>query len=219
MIWTSCVDVISNDDNYKKYIYRLEGTDAYIKFNKNIFSSRFHNGKEICSMSMQIYLDQFKGKDLSNSNGEDNAGFGIGNHKNAVSLAVSFIRNIPQYEKQWEEFDIAPIHKELEQKRAGLDALVKALIKGAGLPYDIQEYKWGYDVYFQLPGGWYIRTGISAEMDLGRLPELEKFIRNTAPSCSRLGDLYFKIRTEQENDEDIVFGDMYGNWKNPDELQ
>lgn len=143
----------------------------------------------------------------------------IGDHKDAVSLAVSFIRNIPQFEKQWEEFDIAAIHKELEQKRTGLDSLVKALIRNAELPYDIYEYQWGYDVYFQLPGGWYICTEISVEMDLDRLPELEKFIRNTASSCSRLRDLYFKIRTEKENDEDIVFGDMYGNWKNPDELQ
>ena len=214
----TCVDIISND-NSNKYIYRLNGADAYIKFIKRIFRSRFHNGKEICSMYMKIYLDQFKGKDLSYSNGEDNAGFEIGDHKDAVGLAVSFIRNIPQYEKQWKEFDIAAIHKELEQKRAGLYSLVKALIRSAGLPYDIQEDKWGYDVYFLLPEGWYIRTGISAEMDLDRLPELEKFIRNSASSCSRLGDLYFKIRTEQENDEDFVFGDMYGNWKNPDELQ
>lgn len=210
----TCVDIISND-NSNKYIYRLTGTDAYIKFIKGIYRSRFHNGKEICSMYMKIYLDQFKGKDLSYSNGEDNAGFEIGDHKDAVGLAVSFIRNIPQYEKQWKEFDIAAIHKELEQKRTRLDYLIKALIRNAKLPYDIQEDKWRYDVYFQLPGGWYIRTEISAEMDLDRLPELEQFIRNTASSCSRLGDLYFKIRTEKENDEDYIYGDDYA-WHDPD---
>lgn len=155
----TCVDIISND-NSNEYTYRLEATDAYIKLCQRIYSIRFHNEQETCSIYMAIYLDQFKGKVLSYSNGENNAGFDIGDQKDAVSLAVSFIRNIPQYEKQWEEFDIAAIHK-----------------------------------------------------------ELEKFIRNSASSCSRLGDLYFKIRTEQENDEDFVFGDMYGNWQNPDELQ
>ena len=163
---------------------------------------------------MKIYLDQFKGKDLSYSNGEDNAGFEIGDHKDAVSLAASFIRNIPQYEKQWERFDIAAIHIELEQKRDSLNSLVKALIRSAGLPYDIQEDKWRYDVYFQLPGGWYMRAEISAEMDLDRLPELDKLIRNTASSCSRLGDLYFKIRTEEDNDEDNIYYDNY-TWMKP----
>lgn len=210
----TCVDIISND-NSNKYIYRLTGTDAYIKLDKSIYNSRCHNGQKVCSIYMAIYLDQFKGKDLSYSNGENNAGFDIGDQKDAVSLAVSFIRNIPQYEKQWKEFDIAAIHKELEQKRTRLDSLIKALIRNAELPYDIQEYKWGYDVYFQLPGGWYMRTEISAEMDLDRLPELEQFIRNTASSCSRLGDLYFKIRTEQENDEDYIYDDDYV-WHEPD---
>ncbi len=209
----SCVDIISND-NSNKYIYRLTGADAYIKLNKSIYNSRYHNGQKVCYVYMQIFLDLFKGKDLSYSNGEDNAGFEIGDHKDAVGLAVSFIRNIPQYEKQWKEFDIAAIHKELEQKRTRLDSLIKALIRNAELPYDIQEDKWRYDVYFQLPGGWYIRTEISAEMDLDRLPELEKFIKNTASSCSRLGDLYFKIRTEEENDEDYIYYDNY-TWMKP----
>ena len=209
----SCVDIISND-NSNKYIYRLAGADAYIKLNKSIYNSRCHNGQKVCSMYMKIYLDQFKGKDLSYSNWEDNAGFEIGDHKDAVGLAVSFIRNIPQYEKQWKEFDIAAIHKELEQKRTRLDSLIKALIRNAELPYDIQEDKWRYDVYFQLPGGWYMRAEISAEMDLDRLPELDKLIRNTASSCSRLGDLYFKIRTEQENDEDNIYYDNY-TWMKP----
>ena len=210
----TCVDIISND-NSNEYTYKLEATDAYIKLCQRIYSIRFHNEQETCSIYMAIYLDQFKGKVLSYSNGENNAGFDIGDQKDAVSLAASFIRNIPQYEKQWERFDIAAIHIELEQKRDSLNSLVKALIRSAGLPYDIQEDKWGYDVYFQLPGGWYIRTEISAEMDLNRLPQLDKLIRNTASSCSRLGDLYFKIRTEKENDKDYIYGDDYA-WHDPD---
>ena len=209
----TCVDIISNG-NSNEYTYRLEATDAYIKLEKSIYNSRYHNGQKVCYVYMQIFLDLFKGKDLSYSNGEDNAGFEIGDNKDAVGLAVPFIRNIPQYEKQWKEFDIAAIHKELEQKRTRLDSLIKALIRNAELPYDIQEDKWRYDVYFQLPGGWYIRTEISAEMDLDRLPELDKLIRNTASSCSRLGDLYFKIRTEEDNDEDNIYYDNY-TWMKP----
>lgn len=209
-------------ENKCEHKYRIAGTEAYIELSWSYWE-RFRTIWTDCHwLSLAIYLDQFVGYgDVSN---KIHNGLYVNEFGDYTGAKVAyFIRNLPQWEAEWEAFDIEGIRKELEKrynankkKCDALESSVRALIRNIGLPYDFEKHDIGYTIFFQIAGKWYVRIDLSAdECDDDKLHELEKFIKATDTLCRRFENWDIKMQSEEENEEDYIFDDSY-NWHEPE---
>lgn len=217
--------VVKEEENDYEYKYRIEGTEAEVELSwlyTERFTGIYSDGH---FLSLKICLDQFSHDRWIRKNDYSSRKFYVEEfNDNTAAKIASFIGNLPQWEAEWEKFDIDGIRKEHEQRLDAckrkcneLEAPVRALIRRIGLPYDIEKYDYGYYIYFQIAGRWYVRINFSADAcDDGKLQELEKFVKATDESCRRLESWDIRMRTEEENDEDHIYGDNYG-WHDPEE--
>lgn len=216
--------VVKEEENEYEHKYRIEGTEgevvltwSYLERYKSIWS-------DCHFLFLKICLDQFS-HDRFRENDYRSREFYVDEfNDNTAAKVASFIRNMPQWETKWENFDIGGIRKEHEQiliackgKCDELEAPVRDLIRRIGLPYDIKKYDYYYDIYFQIAGRWYVRINFSAgACDDDKLLELEKFVKAMDESCRRFEGWNIKMRTEEENDEDYIYSDSYC-WHDPEE--
>lgn len=216
--------VVKEEENEYEHKYRIEGTEGEVVL-KWYYAERFKSIWPDCHfLYLQIFLDQFS-HDRFRENDYTSRKFYVDEfNDNTAAKVASFIRNLPQWEDKWERFDLDGIRKEHEQRLEAckmkcdeLEAPIMALIRRIGLPYDIEKYDYAYVLYFQIAGRWYVKIDFSADnCDDDKLRKLEKFVKATDESCRRFEGWNIKMRTEEENDEDHIYGDSYC-WHDPEE--
>ena len=216
--------MVKEEENEYEQKYRIEGTEGEVVLNWG-YLERFKSIWSDCHfLYLKISLDQFSHDRFRENDYRSRAFYVEEFNDNTAAKVASFIRNLQRWEAEWEKFDIAGIRKEHEQRIEAckrkcneLEAPIRALIRRIGLPYDIKKYDYDYYIYFQIAGRWYVRINFSAETcDDSKLQELEKFVKATDESCHRLESWNIRMRTEEENDEDHIYGDNYG-WHDPKE--
>lgn len=98
----------------------------------------------------------------------------------------------------------------LRAKCAAIEVPVRDFVRHIGLPYDITKRDDGYDVYFRISGGMYLKAYFTADnYSEDKLRELEKLVKCVDSSCRSLNGWRFKMRTEEENEDDYITGDDY----------
>lgn len=195
--------------------YRIAGTSAYVelywRYSKGILNRGGVGYRNFLFLS--IHLDQFNGE-----NDPVDRGFYVEDRvEDVAARCASFIRGIPQWEEEWERFDIAGVRREVEQRKSALRAKCAAIevpvrdfVRHIGLPYDITKWDDGYDVYFRISGGMYLKAYFTADnYSEDKLRELEKLVKCVDSSCRSLNGWRFKMRTEEENEDDCITGDDY----------
>lgn len=204
--------------------YIIPGIGAYVELKWHYLERYTKIWSDCHFLFLVIYFDQFSHDRFGENDCQSRGLYVYEYNDNTALKVVSFIRNLSQWESEWEKFDIGGIRKEHKRRLVAckrkcdeLEAPVRALIRRIGLPYDIKKYDYDYIIYFQIAGRWYVRINFSADAcDDGKLQELEKFVKATDESCCRLEGWDIKMRTEKENDEDHIYGDNYG-WHDPEE--
>ena len=201
--------------------YRIAGTGAYVelswRYSKGILSRGGVGYRNFLFFS--IHLDQFNGEDDPVDRGfyvEDRV-------EDVAARCASFVRGIPQWEAEWERFDIAGVRREVEQRKSALRAKCAAIevpvrdfVRHIGLPYDITKRDDGYDVFFRISGGMYLKASFTADnYSEDKLYELEKLVKQVDASCRCLNGWHFRMRAEVENEEDYVTDDAY-SWYEPE---
>jgi|GEM_PF-4859466 len=201
--------------------YRIAGTGAYVelswRYSKGILSRGGVGYRNFLFLS--IHLDQFNGED-----DPVDRGFYVEERREDVAArCASFVRGIPQWEEEWERFDIAGVRREVEQRKsairakcAAIEVPVRDFVRHIGLPYDITKWDDGYDVFFRISGGMYLKASFTADnYSEEKLRELEKLAKQVDASCRSLNGWCFRMRTEEENEEDYVTDDAY-SWHEPE---
>lgn len=201
--------------------YRIAGTGAYVelswRYSKGILSRGGVGYRNFLFLS--IHLDQFNGED-----DPVDRGFYVEERREDVAArCASFVRGIPQWEAEWERFDIAGVRREVEQRKsairakcAAIEVPVRDFVRHIGLPYDITKWDDGYDVFFRISGGMYLKASFTADnYSEEKLRELEKLAKQVDASCRSLNGWCFRMRTEEENEEDYVTDDAY-SWHEPE---
>ena len=195
--------------------YRIAGTSAYVelswRYSKGILNRGGVGYRNFLFLS--IHLDQFNGE-----NDPVDRGFYVEDRvEDVAARCASFVRGIPQWEEEWERFDIAGVRREVEQRKsalrakcAAIEVQVRDFVRHIGLPYDITKWDDGYDVYFRISGGMYLKAYFTADnYSEDKLRELEKLVKCVDSSCRSLNGWRFKMRTEEENEDDYITGDDY----------
>lgn len=201
--------------------YRIAGTGAYVelswRYSKGILSRGGVGYRNFLFLS--IHLDQFNGED-----DPVDRGFYVEYRiEDVAARCASFVRGIPQWEEEWERFDIAGVRREVEQRKsairakcAAIEVPVRDFVRHIGLPYDITKWDDGYDVFFRISGGMYLKASFTADnYSEDKLRELEKLAKQVDASCRSLNGWCFRMRTEEENEEDYVTDDAY-SWHEPE---
>lgn len=201
--------------------YRIAGTSAYVelywRYSKGILNRGGVGYRNFLFLS--IHLDQFNGE----GNPVDREFYVEDRVEDVAARCASFVRGIPQWEAEWERFDIAGVRREVEQRKSALRAKCAAIevpvrdfVRHIGLPYDITKRDDGYDVYFRISGGMYLKAYFTADnYSEDKLRELEKLVKQVDASCRSLNGWSFRMRTEEENEEDYVTDDAY-SWYEPE---
>lgn len=126
--------------------YIIPGIGAYVELKWHYLERYTKIWSDCHFLFLVIYFDQFSHDRFGENDCQSRGLYVHEFNDNTVLMVASFIRNLPQWEAEWEKLDIAGIHKEREQRLVAsakkCDALeipVMALIRRIGLPYDILE--------------------------------------------------------------------------------
>lgn len=138
------------EENHCENKYRIAGTEAYIKLSWSYLERYRIIWTDCHFLFLAIYFDQFVG------DGDVYNGLYVNEFGDYTGAKVAyFIRNLPQWEAEWEAFDIEGIRKECEKrynankkKCDAFESPVRALIRNIGLPYDFEKHDIGYTIFF-----------------------------------------------------------------------